>query len=55
LKAKTNSGGMATGFSCAHPTWTNWNSNRPAVQYSRYKFVGDRLWMGVNTYWGFVV
>ena len=53
LKAKTTAAGKATGFSCAHPTWTNWNANRPAVLYSRYKFVGDRLWMGVNTYWGF--
>ena len=44
--------GTAAGFSCAHADWTSWN-DRPAVQYSRYKFVGDRLWMGVNTYWGF--
>ncbi len=42
----------AAGYSCAHPDWTNWN-DRPAVQYGRYKFVGDRLWIGVNTYWGF--
>jgi hypothetical protein len=26
---------------------------RPPVQYGRYKFVGDRLWLGVNAYWGF--
>ena len=53
LTAPTNPGSTkAKGWSCAHPTWFSW-SDRPAVQYSRYKFVGTRLWMGVNTYWGF--
>jgi hypothetical protein len=41
----------AAGYSCAHPDWTSWN-DRPAVQWGRYKFVGDRLWLGVNAYWG---
>ena len=44
--------GTAAGWSCAHPDWTSW-SDRPAMQWGRYKFVGDRLWLGVNTYWGF--
>jgi hypothetical protein len=42
----------AAGYSCTHPDWTSWN-DRPAVQYGKYKFVGDRLWLGVNAYWGF--
>jgi hypothetical protein len=45
--------GVATaGYSCAHPGWTSWN-DRPATQFSRFKMDGDRLWVGVNTYWGF--
>jgi hypothetical protein len=43
--------GTAAGYSCAHPDWTSWN-DRPALQWGRYKFVGDRLWLGVNAYWG---
>ncbi len=43
--------GTAAGYSCAHPDWTNWN-DRPAVQWGRYKFVEDRLWLAVNAYWG---
>ena len=42
----------AAGYSCAHPDWTSWN-DRPASQWGRYRIVGDRLWIGVNTYWGF--
>jgi hypothetical protein len=42
----------AAGYSCAHPDWTSWN-DRPATQWGRYRIVGDRLWIGVNTYWGF--
>lgn len=41
-----------TGYSCAHPDWFSWN-DRPAKQYARFKISGDRLWIGVNTYWGF--
>ncbi len=52
LTAPADPDGTAAGYSCAHPDWVSWN-DRPAVQFSRYKFVGDRLWMGVNTYWGF--
>ena len=44
--------GTAAGYSCAHADWSSWN-DRPATQWGRYKFVGDRLWIGVNTYWGF--
>jgi hypothetical protein len=52
LTAKADPDKTAAGYSCAHPDWTSWN-DRPAIEYSRFKFVGDRLWMGVNTYWGF--
>jgi hypothetical protein len=52
LIAPAGKGAKTAGYSCAHPGWTSWN-DRPAAQYSRYKFVDDRLWMGVNTYWGF--
>lgn len=52
LTAEADPDKTAAGYSCAHPEWTQWN-DRPAVQFSRIKFVGDRLWMGVNTYWGF--
>jgi hypothetical protein len=51
LTAPADPDATAAGYSCAHPDWTDWN-DRPAVQYSRYKFVGDRLWMGLNSYWG---
>ena len=44
--------GTAAGWSCAHPDWTSWN-DRPAVQYGRFRVMGDELWVGVNTYWGF--
>lgn len=50
--APAKAGGKAEGYSCAHPDWTSW-SDRPAVEYARFKLVGDRLWIGVNTYWGF--
>jgi len=43
--------GTAAGYSCAHPDWTSWN-DRPAMEWGRYKFVGDRLWLAVNAYWG---
>jgi len=49
--APADSDGTAAGYSCAHPDWTSWN-DRPAVEWGRYKFVGDRLWLGVNAYWG---
>ena len=49
--ATADADGTAAGYSCAHPDWTSWN-DRPAVQWGRYKFVGDRLWLGVNAYWG---
>ena len=52
LVAPAGKDAKTAGYSCAHPDWTSWN-DRPATQYSRYKFVGDRLWLGVNTYWGF--
>jgi hypothetical protein len=51
FSAKADPDRTAAGWSCAHPTWTSWN-DRPAIQYARYKFVGDRLWIGVNSYWG---
>jgi hypothetical protein len=51
LSAKADPDKTAAGWSCAHPSWTAWN-DRPAIQYARYKFVGDRLWIGVNSYWG---
>ncbi len=51
LSAKADPDKTAAGWSCAHPSWTSWN-DRPAIQYARYKFVGDRLWIGVNSYWG---
>jgi hypothetical protein len=51
-KAAADPDATAAGYSCAHPDWTSWN-DRPAEQFSRYKMVGDRLWVGVNTYWGF--
>jgi hypothetical protein len=41
-----------TAYSCAHPDWFSWN-DRPAKQFARFKIYGDRLWIGVNTYWGF--
>jgi hypothetical protein len=44
--------GTVPGYSCTHPDWTSWN-DRPAVQYGKYKFVGDKLYLGVNAYWGF--
>ena len=44
--------GTAFGYSCTHPDWESWN-DRPAVEYGKYKFVGDRLYLGVNAYWGF--
>jgi hypothetical protein len=50
--ARADPDGTAAGWSCAHPDWTSWN-DRPAVQYGRYRIVGDELWIGVNTYWGF--
>jgi hypothetical protein len=50
--ATADAEGSAAGYSCTHPDWTSWN-DRPAVQYGRYRFVGDRLWLGVNAYWGF--
>lgn len=50
-KATADSDGTAAGYSCAHPDWTSWN-DRPALEWGRYKFVGDRLWLGVNAYWG---
>jgi hypothetical protein len=52
FSATADSDKTAAGYSCAHPDWTSWN-DRPAVEYGRFKFVGDRLWIGVNTYWGF--
>ena len=51
LSAKADPDATAAGWSCAHPSWTAWN-DRPAIEYARYKFVGDRLWIGVNSYWG---
>jgi len=50
--ATSDPDGTAAGYSCAHPDWTVWN-DRPALQWGRYKFEGDRLWIGVNSYWGF--
>ncbi len=50
--ATSDPDGTAAGYSCAHPDWTTWN-DRPALQWGRYKFEGDRLWVGVNSYWGF--
>jgi len=55
LSAKTLADGRITGYSCSHPDWTSWANDVAevtAVQYSRYKFVGDRLWMEVHVYWG---
>lgn len=52
FEATADADATAAGYSCAHPDWTSWN-DRPAVQWGRYRFVGDRLWIGVNTYWGF--
>jgi hypothetical protein len=50
--ATSDPDGTAAGYSCAHPDWTGWN-DRPALEWGRYRFEGDRLWIGVNTYWGF--
>ncbi len=52
FSATADPDGTAAGYSCAHPDWTSWN-DRPAVEWGRYRFVGDELWLGVNTYWGF--
>jgi hypothetical protein len=52
FEASADPDGTAAGYSCAHPDWTAWN-DRPAIEWGRYRFVGDRLWIGVNTYWGF--
>ena len=52
LEAAKGIDASTSGYSCAHPDWTSWN-DRPNIQYSRFKIVGDRLWLGVNTYWGF--
>jgi hypothetical protein len=52
FEAPKGTDASTAGFSCAHPDWTSWN-DRPNIQYSRMKVVGDRLWLGVNTYWGF--
>jgi hypothetical protein len=50
--ATADADGTAAGYSCAHPDWTSWN-DRPAMQWGRFRRVGDELWLGVNTYWGF--
>ena len=52
FNATADPDGTAAGYSCAHADWTSWN-DRPAIQWGRYKFLGDRLWIGVNAYWGF--
>jgi hypothetical protein len=52
FEAAADADGTAAGYSCAHPDWTSWN-DRPATEWGRYRIVGDRLWIGVNTYWGF--
>ena len=49
--APADADGTAAGYSCAHPDWTSWN-DRPAMQWGRFKMVGDRLWLAVNAYWG---